>query len=60
MSVRIATALTTMILLLTAEPSFAGAFDNINLFRVPEPTTMTLFGLGIGGAFLAKKFLGRR
>jgi PEP-CTERM motif-containing protein len=57
MSVRIATALTTMILLLSAGPSFAGAFDSIS---VPEPATMTLFGLGIGGAFLARKFLGRR
>ena len=60
MSVRIATALSTMILLLTAEPSFAGAFDSISIVRVPEPATMTLFGLGIGGAFLARKFLGRR
>ena len=56
MFVRIATALTTMILLLTAEPSFAG----VSSISVPEPTTMTLFGLGIGGAFLARKFLGRQ
>ena len=27
--------------------------------HVPEPTTMSLFGLGIGGAFIAKKLLGR-
>jgi hypothetical protein len=28
--------------------------------QVPEPTTMTLFGLGVAGAFIARKFTGRK
>ena len=27
---------------------------------VPEPATMTLFGLGAAGAFIAKRFAGRK
>ena len=27
---------------------------------VPEPTTMSLFGLGVAGAFVVKKFIGRK
>lgn len=27
---------------------------------VPEPATMTLFGLGAGGAYLVKRFVGRK
>ena len=26
----------------------------------PEPATMTLFGLGVAGAFVAKKLVGRK
>ena len=43
-------------LALTAGPAFAG--DAI--FGVPEPATMTLFGVAAGGAFLARRFFGRR
>ena len=28
--------------------------------QVPEPATMTLFGLGAGGAYLVKRFIGRK
>lgn len=27
---------------------------------LPEPATMTLFGLGIGGAYLARRLIGRK
>lgn len=40
---------------LIAGPAMAGAFVG-----VPEPTTMTLFGLGVAGAFVAKKLVGRK
>ena len=38
----------------SAAPAFAG------ITQVPEPATMTLFGLGAGGVYLAKRFLGRK
>ena len=28
--------------------------------QVPEPATMTLFGLGVAGAFIARKLTGRK
>jgi PEP-CTERM motif-containing protein len=28
--------------------------------QVPEPATMTLFGLGVAGAFVARKFIKRK
>ena len=40
----------------SAAPAFAGDV----VVAVPEPATMTLFGLGIGGAYLAKRFIGRK
>jgi len=49
---RIITA--ALILVVTAAPAFAGTIS------VPEPATMTLFGLGVGGAYLAKRFIGRK
>jgi len=49
---RIITA--ALILAASAVPAFAGTI------RVPEPATMTLFGLGVGGAYLAKRFIGRK
>jgi hypothetical protein len=39
----------------TMGPAFAGVS-----IAVPEPATMTLFGLGAGGAYLVKRFIGRK
>jgi hypothetical protein len=44
-----------LILLASAAPAFAGATP-----ALPEPATMTLFGLSVGGAYLAKRFIGRK
>jgi len=44
----------TLVLVGTAAPAFAGAVT------VPEPATMTLFGLGAGGVYLVKRFIGRK
>jgi len=46
---------TALILTASAIPAFAGA-----TVAVPEPATMTLFGLGAGGAYLVKRFIGRK
>ena len=43
-----------LVLVGTVGPALAGSV------QVPEPATMTLFGLGAGGAYLAKRFLGRK
>ena len=40
----------------SAAPAFAGDV----IVVVPEPATLTLFGLGVGGAYLAKRFIGRK
>jgi hypothetical protein len=48
---------TTLLLLMVVEPAVAGA---VGIPRVPEPATMTLFGLGAAGAFIARKFVGRK
>jgi hypothetical protein len=45
---------TTLILLAIAEPAMAG------IRTVPEPATMSLFGLGVAGAFVARKFIRRK
>jgi len=37
----------------SAVPAFAG-------ISVPGPATMTLFGVGAGAAYLAKRFIGRK
>jgi PEP-CTERM motif len=47
---------TTAILLATIAPAFAG----LAAAPLPEPTTVTLFGLGIGGAYLAKRLISRK
>ena len=44
-----------LVLAASTAPAFAGV-----PISVPEPATMTLFGLGVGGAYLAKRFLGRK
>src|ERR1700709_224055 len=43
-----------LVLVGTVGPAFAG-----RPILVPEPATMTLFGLGAGGAYLVKRFIGR-
>lgn len=40
---------------LAAGPSFAGTS-----IRVPEPATITIFGAGLAGAFVARKLFGRK
>jgi hypothetical protein len=37
----------------TAAPAFATV-------TLPEPATMSVFGLGLGGAYLIKRFRGRK
>jgi hypothetical protein len=44
-----------LILLASAAPAFAG-----RPAALPEPATMSLFGLGVGGAYLVKRFIGRK
>jgi hypothetical protein len=61
---RIATAVLGVMIAASAGPAFAGtpvlgdAIVPTN--GLPEPATMTLFAMGVGGAFLAKKLIGRR
>ena len=45
-----------LVLVASAAPAFAG----IGGPALPEPATMTLFGLSVGGAYLAKRFIGRK
>ena len=44
----------------SAALAVAPAFAGIAIVQVPEPATMTLFGLGAGGVYLAKRFIGRK
>jgi hypothetical protein len=54
---RIATMIgATLILVTVAGPAMAGVPHS----RLPEPATMSLFGLGVAGALIAKKFIGRK
>jgi len=41
-------------LAMSVAPAMAGQV------RVPEPTTMSLLAVGLGGAYVAKKFFGRK
>jgi hypothetical protein len=45
-----------LVLVGSAAPALAG----VGTVVVPEPATMTLFGLGAGGAYLVKRFIGRK
>jgi hypothetical protein len=42
------------VLLGTMSPAFAVATV------LPEPTTLSVFGLGVGGAYLFKRFISRK
>ena len=44
--------LPAIVLVGTAVPAFAAV-------AVPQPTTMSVFGLGLGGAYLFKRFINR-
>ena len=44
------------ILIATIAPAFAGTAAP----QLPEPATMGLFGLAVGGAYVAKRFLRRK
>jgi hypothetical protein len=44
-----------LVLVGTVGPAFAGA-----PVALPEPATLTLFGVGAGGAYLIKRFVGRK
>ena len=46
---------TGLILVATAAPAMA-----VPVGRLPEPATMTLFGLGVAGAYVAKRFIRRK
>jgi len=45
-----------LVLVSTVGPALAG----VEIVRVPEPATMTLFGLRAGGAYLIKRYVGRK
>lgn len=47
--------LAALALAASVAPAFAG-----QVIRVPEPATMALFGVGAGGAYLFKRFVGRK
>jgi hypothetical protein len=48
---------TALIFVAVTGPAMAG---DLHVGRVPEPATMALFGLGVAGAYVAKRFLNRK
>lgn len=57
MTSRIVTIMGTALIFLTvAAPAMAAVAP----IQVPEPASMTLFGLGVAGAFVARRFIERK
>jgi PEP-CTERM motif-containing protein len=46
----------TLVLVTIAGPAMAGVPPR----ALPEPATMSLFGLGVAGAFVTRKFIKRK
>jgi hypothetical protein len=51
--------LAALIFAAATAPALAGPANGVT-GNLPEPASMTLFGLGIGGAYVAKRFFNRK
>jgi len=50
---------TVLIFVAATASALAGPANGVT-GNLPEPASMTLFGLGIGGAYIAKRFFNRK
>jgi len=50
---------TVLVFAAAAAPALAGPAGGVT-GKLPEPASMTLFGIGIGGAYIAKRFFNRK